>query len=197
MPIGSHGKPVDEPASAISRDLAPIHLLPNRRRHLSEQERRRDELVAFESTERATRETHLDDDVRVDDDPHSINVPHATVGRPRPRPASGRPRRSVAIPAGSVGDPTTRPRYASRSRSSRTCCVPILRAGQLALANPSPDGLGLRPARRAASGTVSIVVVYYNIADDRRRHRRTLSSVGTATTSRRTADGARGHGDPR
>lgn len=73
----------------------------------------------------------------------------------------GRPER-VFSQGGGSGSISPSSSIDARSASSITCCVPTLRARNL------PDRIqrrivsGSRPARRAASGTVSTGVVYYN-----------------------------------
>ena len=143
----------------IVRDLAPPSQLVEHRRRLRPEQGRGDEIFVPEEPDAFGRETGLDERARIDDEQ-------------RQRPSLDR--RTAPTTSG-IGSPVAVFRQATgsdrsvagmsirRSASSMTCCVPTRRERR------RPDLIqrrmvsGSRRVRRAASGTVSMLVAYYNI----------------------------------
>jgi hypothetical protein len=143
------------------RDLAAPDELTQRRSRLRPHERRGDKIVLAENFKPGICQTGWHRDACVDDErqcPRRDRAMAATTF------GICCPERVVIQPSGR-GAISPSSSDASRSASSITCCVPTL------LARSLPDRIqrlivsGSRPTRRAASGTVSTGVVYYNIAN--------------------------------
>ena len=108
----------------------------------------------------------------------------------------------VAVSSHHAGAANTRaPATASRSSSSMTCWVPTFRAVSLPSRIHRRMVSGWRPVRLAASGTVNIVVAYYNTLLRRQPgHIRSAASPGPPRASRRAvrrAAARRASGEPR
>lgn len=127
---------------------------------LGPQKRRCDELVVVEQPESVAARGGGERDVRVDDD-HGQSA--SRMSRTMSTQSGIGSFAAVCVQkAGSGTEPA--PVTAARSASSITCCVPTLRAARRPARIHRLIVSGLRPVRRAASGTVSTVVEYYNMS---------------------------------
>src|SRR6266511_60224 len=145
-------------ATHLGRDFAPPNCLVDGGARLRPHQGRGHQLFASESLE-AVRHRALDDyDVRVEDErqcpSRDRRIQRTTFG-------IGSPHHVVFHPSGSGSISSSSASAVSRSVSSITCCVPILRARSLPERIHRRIVSGFRPRRLAASGTVSIVVIYY------------------------------------
>lgn len=157
-PYGARGKRLPRCVGILARDLAAPLELVKRRQTFRPQECRRREILLSEDREPCARQEGRDGNTRVDDESQrparerEIARTTSGIGAPKRvlRQADGRARDAAADSV------------VSRSDSSITCCVPTLRALSLPERIQRRIVSGSRPARRAASGTVSTVARYYN-----------------------------------
>lgn len=158
----SHGttrKRLGRGETIVAREIAPPDQLMQSGAGLRPHERRRNEIAISEDVEPGVRETGGNRHARVDNEGQ---CPRRDCARAATIFGIGRPER-VAFHAFGSGSISPSPRDPSRSASSITCCVPTLRARSRPERIQRRIVSGSRPAFRAASGTVSIGVAYYNI----------------------------------
>lgn len=142
----------------LGRDELTGHGDVQGRSDLGPEKRRCDELDLVEQPESTTARSGCERDVRVDDD-HGQSV--SRMSRTMSTQSGMGSSAAVRVQAeGRGAEPA--PVSAARSASSITCCVPTLRAARRPARIHRRIVSGLRPVRRAASGTVSTVVAYYN-----------------------------------
>ncbi len=141
----------------LGHDAAPAGNVKSRARFRPEQ-RRPHELLTCEGLEAAVARRGGQNDVRVEDEDAQRE---SRTSRTRATQSGiGSPVHVVRHPSG-MGVTPPRSRASARSLSSMTCCVPILLARSLPERIQRRIVSGFRPVRRAASGTVIIVVEYY------------------------------------